>query len=467
MEKAAQLPGGLLFVSEPGHSGRVRHKPEPMPQSSSPASAADRFDLRPAGPFSRWERMVAGRYLRSKRREGGVALIGIIAYVGIALAVAVLIIVMSVMNGFRAELLSRILGFNGHVFVASSPASGLDTAALTRSLSGLPGVVQAAPVIEGQVMAVGDGQVSGAIVRGVARADLLATRLVADNVTPGGLKGWGEGEYGGDRVLVGERLAAGLGLRPGDPITLISPTGAATAFGDAPQRKTFIVSGLFSVGMSEYDQSFLYMPIEQAGLFFGREGAPDFIELRLSDPDRAAAVKSQAAALAGPAASVSDWTERNAAFWGALKVERNVMRLILMMLVVIAAANIISGLIMLVKNKGRDIAILRTMGAGQGAILRIFFMAGAAVGVAGALTGLLLGVLFCTYIGPIQQAVEWVTGARVFASDVYYLSRIPARIDWAEVVLILGWSLAAAFLATLPPAWRASRLDPVEALRYE
>jgi lipoprotein-releasing system permease protein len=429
--------------------------------------ASDVPDVRPAGPFSRWERMVAGRYLRSKRREGGVAMIGVIAYVGIALAVAVLIIVMSVMNGFRTELLSRILGFNGHVFVASSPASGLDTVALTRQLSGLPGVVQAAPVIEGQVMAVGDGQVSGAIVRGVSRADLAATRLVADSITPGGLDGWGEGEYGGDRVLLGERLAASLGLRPGDPITLISPTGAATAFGDAPQRKTFIVSGLFSVGMSEYDQSFLYMPIEQAGLFFGREGAPDFIELRLSDPERAAEVKAQAAALAGPAASVSDWTERNAAFWGALQVERNVMRLILMMLVVIAAANIISGLIMLVKNKGRDIAILRTMGAGQGAILRIFFMAGAAVGVAGALTGLLLGVVFCTYIGPIQQAVEWVTGARVFASDVYYLSRIPARIDWAEVVLILGWSLAAAFLATLPPAWRASRLDPVEALRYE
>ncbi|MCA6296400.1 MAG: lipoprotein-releasing ABC transporter permease subunit [Phenylobacterium sp.] len=429
--------------------------------------ASDVPDVRPAGPFSRWERMVAGRYLRSKRREGGVAMIGVIAYVGIALAVAVLIIVMSVMNGFRTELLSRILGFNGHVFVSTAPASGLDTAGLTRQLSGLPGVVQAAPVIEGQVMAVGDGSVTGAIVRGVSRADLAATRLVADNVTPGGLDGWGEGEYGGDRVLLGERLAASLGLRPGDPITLISPTGAATAFGDAPQRKTFIVSGLFSVGMSEYDQSFLYMPIEQAGLFFGREGAPDFIELRLSDPERAAEVKAQAASLAGPAASVSDWTERNAAFWGALQVERNVMRLILMMLVVIAAANIISGLIMLVKNKGRDIAILRTMGAGQGAILRIFFMAGAAVGVAGALTGLLLGVVFCTYIGPIQQAVEWVTGARVFASDVYYLSRIPARIDWAEVVLILGWSLAAAFLATLPPAWRASRLDPVEALRYE
>ena len=463
MEKAAQLPGGLLFAREPGHSGRVPPKSEPMPESI----ASDVPDVRPAGPFSRWERMVAGRYLRSKRREGGVAMIGVIAYVGIALAVAVLIIVMSVMNGFRTELLSRILGFNGHVFVSTSPASGLDTAGLTRQLSGLPGVVQAAPVIEGQVMAVGDGSVSGAIVRGVSRADLAATRLVADNVTPGGLDGWGEGEYGGDRVLLGERLAASLGLRAGDPITLISPTGAATAFGDAPQRKTFIVSGLFSVGMSEYDQSFLYMPIEQAGLFFGREGAPDFIELRLSDPERAAAVKAQAAALAGPAASVSDWTERNAAFWGALKVERNVMRLILMMLVVIAAANIISGLIMLVKNKGRDIAILRTMGAGQGAILRIFFMAGAAVGVAGALTGLLLGVVFCTYIGPIQQAVEWVTGARVFASDVYYLSRIPARIDWAEVVLILGWSLAAAFLATLPPAWRASRLDPVEALRYE
>ena len=463
MEKAAQLPGGLLFAREPGHSVRVPPQSEPMRDPI----ASDVPDVRPAGPFSRWERMVAGRYLRSKRREGGVAMIGVIAYVGIALAVAVLIIVMSVMNGFRTELLSRILGFNGHVFVSTAPASGLDTAGLTRQLSGLPGVVQAAPVIEGQVMAVGDGSVSGAIVRGVSRADLAATRLVADNVTPGGLDAWGEGEYGGDRVLLGERLAASLGLRPGDPITLISPTGAATAFGDAPQRKTFIVSGLFSVGMSEYDQSFLYMPIEQAGLFFGREGAPDFIELRLSDPERAAEVKARVASLAGPAASVSDWTERNAAFWGALQVERNVMRLILMMLVVIAAANIISGLIMLVKNKGRDIAILRTMGAGQGAILRIFFMAGAAVGVAGALTGLLLGVVFCTYIGPIQQAVEWVTGARVFASDVYYLSRIPARIDWAEVVLILGWSLAAAFLATLPPAWRASRLDPVEALRYE
>ena len=463
MEKAAQLPGGLLFVSEPGHSGRVAVVEETMPAESSPVFPT----VQPAGPFSRWERMVAGRYLRSRRREGGVALIGVIAYVGIALAVAVLIIVMSVMNGFRAELLSRILGFNGHVFVSAAPASGLDTGALTRRLAAIPGVVQASPVLEGQVMAVGDSQVSGAIVRGVSRRDLLATRLVADNVSPGGLEGWGEGEFGGEKVLVGERLAASLGLRPGDPITLISPTGAATAFGETPQRKTYIVGGLFSVGMSEYDQTFLYMPMEQAGLFFGREGAPDFIELRLANPDRAAEIKAQVAALAGPAASVSDWTERNAAFWGALKVERNVMRLILMMLVLIAAANIISGLIMLVKNKGRDIAILRTMGAGQGAILRIFFMAGAAVGVAGALTGLLLGVLFCTYIGPIQQVVEWATGARVFASDVYYLSRIPARIDWAEVGLILGWSLAASFLATLPPAWRASRLDPVEALRYE
>jgi len=328
-------------------------------------------------------------------------------------------------------------------------------------------VTQAAPVIEAQAMALGQGQISGAIVRGITPSDLRDTKLVSGNLVRGSLDGFGQGDYGGDLILVGDRLAQTLGVQPGDPLTLISPTGGATAFGATPQRKTYTVAGTFSVGMSEYDQTFIYMPLPQAQLFFGRDGGIDFIEMKLADPDKAVDIKPVVAQAAGPGAIVSDWTQKNASYWGALQVERNVMRLILMLLVAIAALNIISGLIMLVKNKSRDIAILRTMGASKSAILRIFFMAGASVGVLGTITGLSIGVLFCVYIDQIQAFVEWVTHTQVFSSDVYFLSRVPAKVDWAEVALIVSWSLGVAFVATLPPAWQASRLDPVEALRYE
>ncbi|MDP3856035.1 MAG: lipoprotein-releasing ABC transporter permease subunit [Phenylobacterium sp.] len=420
-----------------------------------------------APPFGQWERAVATRYLRAKRSQGGVALISIISFVGIMLAVAVLIIVMSVMNGFRTELLSRILGFSGHLYVSGGVLNSPDRDAMVRRIADLPGVIQVTPVVEAQAMALGNGQISGAIVRGITARDLKATKLVSENITRGTMAGFGEGEYGGDLILVGDRLAQTLGVQPGDALSLVSPTGGATAFGGTPLRKTYTVAGTFTVGMSEYDQAFIYMPLEQAQLFFGRETGLDYVEIKLQDPDEAVAMKPALAKAAGPAALLTDWTEKNASYWGALKVERNVMRLILMMLVAIAAMNIISGLVMLVKNKGRDIAILRTMGAGQGSILRIFFMAGAAVGVLGTLAGLLIGSLFCIFIGEIQQAVEWITGAQVFSSDIYFLSRIPAKIDWREVGVITFWALAMSFLATLPPAWRASRLDPVEALRYE
>ncbi len=420
-----------------------------------------------APPFGQWERAVAARYLRAKRSQGGAALISIISFVGIMLAVAVLIIVMSVMNGFRTELLSRILGFSGHLYVAGGVLNSPDRDAMIRRIGQMPGVIQVTPVVEAQAMALGNGQISGAIVRGITPKDLKATRLVSDNITRGSMVGFGQGEYGGDLILVGDRLAQALGVQPGDPLSLVSPSAGATAFGGTPLRKTYTVAGTFTVGMSEYDQAFIYMPLEQAQLFFGRETGLDYIEIKVENPDDAVAMKPELAQVAGPAALLTDWTEKNASYWGALKVERNVMRLILMMLVAIAAMNIISGLVMLVKNKGRDIAILRTMGAGQGSILRIFFMAGAAVGVLGTLAGLLIGSLFCIFIGEIQQAVEWATGAQVFSSDIYFLSRIPAKIDWREVSVITFWALAMSFLATLPPAWRASRLDPVEALRYE
>ena len=419
-----------------------------------------------APPFGSWERMLAGRYLRAKRSQGGVALISIISFVGIMLAVAVLIIVMSVMNGFRSELLGRMLGVNGHLAVNGPVLDRPDRDAVIAQIVKVSGVVQAAPVIDAQAIAMGPSQISGAIVRGIRAKDLAATKLVSGNITRGRLKGFGDGEFGGDTIVVGDRLAQALGVGPGDPLTLISPSGGATAFGGTPLQKTYTVGATFTVGMSQFDQTFIYMPLEQAQLFFGRDTA-DAIEIKVTDPDKAIAMKGAVARAAGPGALVTDWTQRDSSFWGALKVERNVMRLILMLLVAIAAMNIISGLVMLVKNKGRDIAILRTMGASAGSILRIFFMAGAMVGVLGTAAGLLVGCLVSLYIGPIQSFVEWATGQAVFSSDVYFLSRLPARVDWAEVALITFWALAMSFVATLPPAWRASRLDPVEALRYE
>jgi lipoprotein-releasing system permease protein len=421
-----------------------------------------------ARPFGLWERMLAGRYLRAKRSEGGVALISIISFTGVTLAVAILIIVMSVMNGFRSELLGKILGFNGHVFVTGGL---LDNAQMRDSavekIAKVPGVTQAFPVIDAQAIAMGPGQVTGAMVRGLSPKDLMATRIVAGNITKGSLSGFGQGAYGGDVVVVGARLAEQLGVKPGDNITLISPAGGATAFGGTPLQKSYVVGATFTAGMSQYDQAYIFMPLAQAQLFFGREGSVDAIEIRVRDPDQAGRLKAPISRAAGPAALVADWTQRDASYWGALKVERNVMRLILMMLVVIAAMNIISGLVMLVKNKGRDIAILRTIGAGQGSILRIFFMAGAAIGAAGTLAGLAVGVLVSVYIDPIQSFVEWATGQQVFASDVYFLSRLPAKVDWMEVTIIVAFSLLMSMVWTLPPAWRASRLDPVEALRYE
>ena len=424
-------------------------------------------EARSASPFSRWERQVAGRYLRTKRQNGGVALISGISFVGIMLAVAVLIIVMSVMNGFRTELLGRILGFNGHAYVGGPVLASSDRDKVIAQIRAVPGVTEAVPMIEAQAMVIGQGQISGAIVRGMRPEDLRRVKIIADNIKGGSLAGFGQGDYGGDQIILGDRLAAAMGVGPGDPITLISPSGSATAFGATPQRKVYTVGAIFSIGMSEYDQSFLYMPLDQAQLFFGREGAVDVIEIKLANPDDLAKVKPLIDRAAGPDALVTDWRDRNQSFFNALQVERNVMRLILMLIVAIAAMNIISGLVMLVKNKGRDIAILRTMGAGQGAILRIFFMAGASIGAAGTLAGLVLGVLFCTYIAPIQHFVEWVTGTAVFSADVYFLAHIPARIDWPEVVSVTFWALLMSVLATLPPAWRASRLDPVEGLRYE
>jgi len=419
-----------------------------------------------AAPFSAWEREIALRYLRARRDEGGVALISAISFIGIALAVSVLIIVISVMNGFRADLSHIMLSFEPHARVYGGEMIDRDPALVQRRLRAIPGVAEAYPVIESEALVTSDRAATGALVRGLSPADLKANSLITGNMVGGSVADFGAGADGGG-VLIGSKMAAQLGVAPGDMLSLTGPAPEQTVLGTVPVQKDYRVAGVFEVGMSEFDTSVVIMSLAQAQQLFDRTAPADFIALRFDNPDQAPAARGAIAAAAGDGAVVKDWTEDNADYFNALRVEHNVMALILALLVLIASLNIISALVMLVKNKGRDIAILRTIGARQSSILRIFFLCGAIVGALGTLTGVLVGVVFCLNIVGIQRAVEWVFHTQVFSSKVYFLSHLPEKIDPAEVIWITVFSLLCSFLATLYPAWRASRLDPVEALRYE
>lgn len=413
-------------------------------------------------PFSAFEWMLAGRYLRTRRREGFVSVIAGFSFIGIMLGVATLIIVLSVMNGFRNELVSKIVGMNGHVFIAPIDSPLTDYVDVAETVEALPGVRRAVPTIEGQAFASSTVQGGGVLVRGVRAQDIRRLDQIATNIVRGSLERFGEEEG----VVVGARLASQLGLQPGDTLTLISPRGAATPFGTAPRIKAYPVLALYEVGMTEFDSAFVYMPLAEAQAYFNRAGDVSVVEVFLEDAEAVAEARAAIEAAVERPIFLTDWTQRNSSFFSALRVERNVMFIILTLIVLVAALNIVSGLIMLVKDKSSDIAILRTMGATRGAVMRVFLITGASIGIVGTLAGLVLGVVFTLNIQAIQDLVARITNQTLWDPTVRFLSEIPADIDWAEVGAVLGMAMALSLIATLYPSWRAARLDPVEALRY-
>ena len=417
-----------------------------------------------AGPFSMFERMVAWRYLRSRRKETVISVIASISFLGIMLGVATLIVVMAVMNGFRAELLTRILGVNGHLIVQPLDSPLEDYAQVAGRINGVPGVKYAIPLIDGQVLAQGNvGGGTGALVRGIRGDDLGKIAIVANNVRQGSITGFDTGEG----VAIGKRMAENLGLVLGDTITLISPDGDVTPMGTTPRMKGYKITAIFEVGMSEYDTSIIYMPFSEAQLYFNMDGRAQTIEIYVDNPDDVDALKPKVEEAAQRPIDMVDWRQRNETFFSALQVERNVMFMILTLIVLVAALNIISGLIMLVKDKGSDIAILRTMGATRGAVMRIFLMTGAAIGVTGTIAGVVLGIVICLNVESIRQFFSWISSTVIFDPQLYFLSQLPAKMDMSETISVVLMALVLSFIATLFPAWRAARLDPVEALRYE
>ncbi len=415
------------------------------------------------GPF---ERAVAGRYLRARKGERFVSIIAIFSLVGIALGVATLIVVTSVMSGFQTELVSRILGINGDITVQAYAGRKIDSYQdLVTRIRAIPHVVSASPALDGQVLLTTDnGGARGGLVRGMTLDDLRALHPVSDHIVAGKLADF----TGNNAIVVGVGLAQTDRLRIGDPLTVISPEGAATAFGTIPRVRAYNVAAIFDAGLSDYNSSVVFMPLPAAQAFFQKPDAVTGIEIRLTDPQLVGVVMpALAQALQGRQLLARDWLHAYDTIIGVLQVQKDTMFIVLGMIVLVAAFNVVSSLIMLVKDKRGDIAVLRTLGASSGAVLRIFVMCGAFVGVTGTLTGTVIGIVFCRNIVAIQHAVEDITGGQVFDSSVFQLTALPNTIDWGDVARVVALGLVLSLLATIYPSWRAARTDPVEALRHE
>ncbi|MEQ1902378.1 MAG: ABC transporter permease [Devosia sp.] len=451
------------------------------------AGAAERGT---SGPFSRFEFLIAGRYLRSRRKDRFISVISTLTLLGVAIGVATLIVVMSVMNGFRAELLTKILGLNGHftAFPIEQRFTDFDETAL--KIEKVDGVLFAIPYVEGQALASGQSESTGVSVRGVSAASIDKLELLKNGAVLGGWDDWDHAQG----IAIGQRLAEKLGVTIGDPVTIVNPNGANTPFGKTPQIRSFPVNVIFNLGMVEFDSFYVYMPMEPAQTYFKlyedvlkpgvqppavdatdeeidaayqRVYQASGVEIFINDADDIGRMREAIQSQVERPLVLTDWQQRNETFFSALQVERVVMFVILSMIVVVAAFNIISSLVMLVKDKGSDIAVLRTMGATRGSIMRIFSMTGTAIGVAGTALGLLLGLLIAANAETLRAFVSDIVGVRIFPPEVFFLSSLPSKVDPGEVLFVAGLALALSFLATLYPAWRAAQYDPVEALRYE
>lgn len=414
-------------------------------------------------PFGALEWQIALRYLRSRRREAFISVISSLSLIGIALGVATLIIVMAVMNGFRAELFNKILGVNGHVLMQPLDGPLDDYRAVADRVSGVDGITMAIPFVEGQALISGDAGSSGTLVRGVSPEDFKRLRFVSDNIILGDAGGFGLTKS----VVLGSRLASALGVTVGSTIELINPNGAVTPFGVTPRIDTYLVQAIFEIGMSEYDAAFLYMPLAEAQSYFDQEGIVTAIEVYSDDPDAVDRLRPLIQAAAERPVYLIDWRQRNATFFSALVVERNVMFIILTLIILVAALNVISGMTMLVKEKTRDIAILRTIGATRGSILRVFLIVGLSIGFVGTAIGFILGTVISLNIEAIRQAIASLLDMELFSPELYFLSQMPADMDSAETALVVVMALTLSLLATIYPAWKAARTDPVVALKAD
>ncbi len=413
--------------------------------------------------FSPFERMMAFRYLRARKAEGFVSVIAGFSFMGIMLGVATLIIVMSVMNGFRSELIGRILGLNGHisVYVPGSSLSGYEP--VEQDIKQINGVVSVSPVVESQVLITANGQATGAIARGFTQEYMKTKPVLANSFEKGNIR-----DFQGNVIAVGVKMAERLNLSVGSQITLMAPKGRSGPFGTIPRSLSYTVVAVFDVGMHEYNSGYVFMPLDTAQTFF--QLSPDtvsMLEVMGKSPEEVDVLKQKLQLIVKDRAEVYDWRDSNASFMNAVQVERNVMFLILTLIIVVAAFNIISSMIMLVKDKGRDIAIMRTMGADRSSMMKIFMLTGASVGIGGTATGAILGTLFAVNIESIRQWIQNMTDTELFSAEIYFLSKLPAEVKWDEVSVIVGMAIVISIAATLYPAWRAAKLDPVEALRYE